>query len=229
MTSWLFLFGLGILMFIVAASTVRSGLLLRDWIPGSNLLLRWPDNLVRLALAGISLVLGLTIGPGAAALTLGGHTVPEVLALGLAAGLVLALILTVAGFLAAQIWGESVASNKMLRCILPINRREWFGVLPALLLAALLEELLFRWLPLAGLTWLVSPWWLLWPLALFFGLLHWPQGWWGIAGTTLAAIFLSVLFLLTGSIWPALIAHYVMNVSQLGLAALAGMRPLRAS
>ncbi len=221
----LFVVGLAMLMLIVAISTVRSGLLLRDWTPPSNLLLRWPDNLVRLLLVLLSVALGLTLGPGPAALQFAAGD----LITGLLAGLGLALLLTLLGIFVVRLWGESIASDRMLRCILPASRQEWFGVLPALRLAAGLEELLFRWLPLAGLTWLVSPWLLLWPLALFFGLLHWPQGWWGIAGTTVAAIYLAVLFLITGSIWPPLIAHYVMNVSQLVLASLTGVRPLRSA
>ena len=111
---------------------------------------------------------------------------------------------------------------------LPASGREWAGVLMALVPAAALEELLFRSLPLAGLTWLVSPWWLLWPLALLFGFLHWPQGWWGVVGTALAAMALSALFLVSGHIWVPLIAHYTMNVLQLVLAARMGVRPLRA-
>ena len=228
MTNWLFLTALSLLTLFVAAGTVRSGLLFRrDWTPPYNLLLSWPDNLLRLGLTGICLALGLTLGPGPAALE------PDRLGidllLGMLAGGVLAVLLGVSGTLAMRRWGPEIYSNRMLQCILPLCRREWLGVLPALLLAATLEELLFRWLPLAGLTWLISPWWLLWPWALGFGLLHWPQGWWGVAGTTLAAIFLGILFLLTGSIWPPLIAHYVMNVTQLALASATGMRPLRGS
>ncbi len=97
----------------------------------------------------------------------------------------------------------------------------------ALLPAAALEELLFRSLPLGGLAWLIEPQWLMWPLALFFGLLHWPQGGWGVTGTTLAAIMLSLLFLATGSIWPPLATHYVMNVLQVAVAVRTGVRPLR--
>jgi len=102
-------------------------------------------------------------------------------------------------------------------------------VLMALLPAAALEELLFRSLPLGGLTWLVPPWWLMWPLALFFGLLHWPQGAWGVVGTTLAAIVLSLLFLATGSIWAVLAAHYIFNVLQIVAAQWMGLQPLRAA
>ncbi len=115
----------------------------------------------------------------------------------------------------------------MLQCILPDGRAEWRGVLLALLPAAALEELLFRSLPLGGLGWLLAPEWLLWPLALCFGLLHWPQGGWGVVGTTLAALALSWLFLATRSIWAPLAAHYVMNLVQLLLAKRLGLEPLR--
>ena len=138
-------------------------------------------------------------------------------------------ILTGAGWAVERRWGAEVASTRLIRCILPINRREWVGVLLALLPAAALEELLFRSLPLGGLTWLVPPWWLMWPLALFFGFLHWPQGAWGVVGTTLAAIVLSLLFLATGSIWAVLAAHYVFNVLQIVAAQWMGLSPLRAA
>jgi membrane protease YdiL (CAAX protease family) len=100
-------------------------------------------------------------------------------------------------------------------------------VLLALLPAAAVEELLFRSLPLGGLGWLVPPQWLLWPLALFFGLLHWPQGPWGVLGTALAGIALSLLFLATRSLWVPLAAHYVMNVVQILAAKMIGIKPLR--
>jgi membrane protease YdiL (CAAX protease family) len=216
-------------MLLVAASTVRSGLLLREWTPPFNLLLSWPDNLLRLGLIIVCLVLGLSIGPGSSALHLATGGILGDLLLGLAAGAILTLLLGLGGSLATRWWGRSIYSNRVLECIMPIDGSEWAGVLPALFLAALLEEVLFRWLPLAGLAAPVSPWWLIWPLAIFFGLLHWPQGWWGVIGTGLAGIVLSMLFLLTGSIWPPLFAHYTMNVAQLVLARLTGVRPARGS
>jgi uncharacterized protein len=219
--SWLLLIG------AVSAGTVQTGLLLRRWTPPFNLLLTWPDNLLRLGLIALCVVIGRWLGPGPAALGWSTGGLPAQFLMGAAAGLALAGVLTLAGWLAARRWGEDIYSNKMVQCILPVNGREWPLVVLALLPAAALEELLFRSLPLGGLTWLLSPWWLMWPLSLFFGLLHWPQGWWGVAGTALAGIALSLLFLATGSIWAPLIAHYVMNVSEIVLAHLTGVEPLR--
>jgi membrane protease YdiL (CAAX protease family) len=65
-------------------------------------------------------------------------------------------------------------------------------------------------------------------LSLLFGLMHWPQGGWGIAGATLVGVFISILFLGTGSLWAALAAHYALNVHQLIAARRAGLTPLRA-
>jgi membrane protease YdiL (CAAX protease family) len=231
MAPWIFAASVAILIAFVSYTTVRSGFALRTWSPLSNLLLSRPDNAVRLGLVALCLLLGLTVGPGPRAL---GWLVPakglgQALALGMIAGLILATVLNLGGRLAVRRWGPQVFSTRLLQCMLPINRREWAGVLLALLLAAALEELLFRSLPLGGLTWLVAPWWLLWPLAVLFGLLHWPQGGWGIAGTAFAAVALSLLFLASGSIWLPLAAHYTMNVYQLVVARLSGVEPLRAT
>lgn len=224
---WTFLGGLLILWVGVAFTTVRTGLLLRGWTPPFNPLLSLPENMVRLALIGLCVLLGATWGPGATAL---GWQMPYALAeagLGAGAGLLLASSLTGAGWLVVRRWGPAVYDNKLLRVILPRQCREWPGVLSALLPAAALEELLFRSLPLGGLSWLIPGHWLLWPLALGFGLLHWPQGGWGVVGATVAAIAFSVLFLATGSMWAPLAAHYVMNVIQVVLASVSGIKPAR--
>ena len=224
----LFLAGLVALLALVAVSTVRTGRLLRTWTPPFNPLLSLPENALRLGLIAAGVGLGLAFGPGPAALGWQTADIGRDLALGALFGVAMAGFFALAGRAAVRQWGPEVYDDRVLRCILPVTRREWPGVALALLPAAMLEELLFRSLPLGGLTWLIAPHWLMWPLAVFFGLLHWPQGGWGVAGTALAAILLSLLFLTTGSIWPPLAAHYVMNLLQVAVAVRAGVRPLRA-
>lgn len=226
-TSWLFTVGLTALILVIAIGTVRSGQLLQRWTPPYNLLLSIPDNLMRLAVVGLSLLLGYTFGPGPGPLGWSTSHLGEEIVLGAVSGLLMALLLNVIGQLVMRRWGPDVFSVKLLRCMLPTNGPEWAGTLLALLPAAALEELLFRSLPLGGLGSWFAPWWLMWPLSLFFGLLHWPQGGWGVAGTTLAAIMLSLLFLASGSIWLPLAAHYAMNVVQLAAARYTGVTPLR--
>ena len=228
---WLYPAGVLLLMAFVAAGTLQSGLLLRRWTPRANLLLSWPDNALRLALIGLCIFLGWRMGPGPAALGWSTTALPARLTAGAVVGLLLAGAINLGSLLVVRRWGQEAFSTKLIRCILPINRREWLGVLLALLPAAAVEELLFRSLPLGGAGLFGAagprPALLLWPLALFFGLLHWPQGGWGVVGTTLAGAILSLLFLATGSLWPPLAAHYLLNVSQVVVAKWIGMKPLR--
>ena len=226
-TQWLFAGSVALLMALLAHSTYRSGKLLQIWEPPHNLLLSLPDNALRLLLVVLCVWVGYALGPSPTALGWNTSYLWQDLLIGLAVGLLLMPVLTLTGQWVVRRWGPDVYSTRMLRCILPADRREWLGVSLALLPAAALEELLFRSLPLGGLGWLVPAWWLLWPLALFFGLLHWPQGGWGVVGTTSVAIVLSLLFLATGSIWAPLVTHYLLNVSQLMLARRTGLEPLR--
>ncbi len=224
---WWLVIGLSLLIALVSAGTWRTGQLLRRWTPPFNLLLSLPDNLLRLGMIGLCIGLGAAWGPGLGAL---GWTTPYLaqdLGLGLLAGLGLAGFFLWAGQAAVRHWGPQVYDDRLLRCMVPVDRSEWLPVLLALLPAAALEELLFRSLPLGGLANLIAPGWLIWPLALLFGLLHWPQGGWGVVGAALAAIAFSLLFLATQSIWAPLTAHYVMNVTQVVLASRAGIRPAR--
>ena len=211
----LFLAWLLVLWVLITISTIRTGQLLRRWTPTFNLLLSWPENVLRLALIGVCVALGALWGPGAKAL--GWQTAHAAAEAGVGAGVgvLLSAVLLVAGQVALRRWGPGVYADKLLRAIMPRQPREWPGVLLALLPAAALEELLFRSLPLGGLAWLLPAQWLLWPLALGFGLLHWPQGAWGVTGATLAGITFGLLFLLTGSIWAPLAAHYTMNALQI--------------
>jgi membrane protease YdiL (CAAX protease family) len=228
---WVFAASVAALIAFVSYTTVRSGLLLRRWTPHFNIMLSPVDNLVRLGLLAACVLLGTTVGPGPQALgwSVSAAQLGRDLMLGIAAGLILATMLNAGGMLAMRRWGPQVLSTRLLRCMLPINHREWAAVLLALLPAAALEELLFRSLPLGGLTWLLPPWWLLWPLALLFGMLHWPQGGWGVAGTAAIAVVFSLLFLASGSVWTVLAAHYTMNVYQLVAARRSGVEPLRAA
>ncbi len=225
---WLFLIGVIVLLTAIAISTVRTGRLLRGWTPPFNLLLSGPENAVRVVLIGLCIGLGAAWGPGPSTLGwLTTHLTAD-LTLGVVIGLITTIALMVLGQGVVRLWGPEAYDNRLLRAILPANVREWPGVVVALLPAAALEELLFRSLPLGGLAWLVPPAWLMWPLAVGFGLLHWPQGSWGVLGATLAAIIFSLLFLETESIWAPLAAHYVMNVTQVAAARMLGMTPLRA-
>jgi membrane protease YdiL (CAAX protease family) len=88
-----------------------------------------------------------------------------------------------------------------------------------------LEELLFRSLLLAGLAPLAPQPLLLVAAGLAFGLMHSPQGAWGMIGAGLAGMGLGLLFLWAGSLVLPFVTHYVANVVQVGLAMRAGPFP----
>jgi hypothetical protein len=86
----------------------------------------------------------------------------------------------------------------------------WFAVLACT--AGVCEEFLFR----GYLAWVAG---LLLPFpvapavqALVFGLCHAYQGWRGIVLTTFAGAFLTAVVLVTGSLWPAMLMHALMDL-----------------
>lgn len=190
-------------------------------------MLTLPDNLLRLFLILVCVLLGLFWGPGAEALGWLTDQPLRDIAVGVASAAILFPLLTWAGNAVVRRWGPEMYENRLLRAIVPVDRGEWLGVVFALFGAAVLEELLFRSLPLGGLGWFLSPWVLMWPLSLVFGLMHASQGPWGVAGTALMGLLLSALFLWSGSIWPPIVAHWLLNVAEVTSAWRSGLRPLR--
>ena len=51
--------------------------------------------------------------------------------------------------------------------------------------------------------------------AIIFGLVHVYQGWVGVVATTILGLLLSALYLGTGSIWIAILAHALLDVINL--------------
>lgn len=157
----------------------------------------------------------LALGWGA---LLAGGDVPGPAAMGLAplapgragawaAGLLGALLLLLGGFhLLRRLVG--FRESTLLERLLP---RTWGekGMFAFLSLAAGLgEELAFRGylIPVLGLL-LGSVWVAAVLSSAVFGLLHAYQGWVGIARTALMGLILAVGFILSGSLWPAILAH----------------------
>ncbi|MFB6295554.1 MAG: type II CAAX prenyl endopeptidase Rce1 family protein [Halobacteriales archaeon] len=108
-----------------------------------------------------------------------------------------------------------IESDEALRELLaPETARGWivllFVVLP---LVAVVEELLFRGALVGALAagFPVSPW----PLAVLssvaFGLGHGLQGLGGVVVTGALGFALAAAFVLTGSLWVVVVAHYVVN------------------
>jgi hypothetical protein len=195
--------------------TYQAARLLRVWRPDSNMLLAPAENALRLGLVLLCIGLGLLSGLPPAVLGWTWAGAGAAIAWGTIVGVLLSLALTGASMLALRRWGQAIYSPLVILNILPASRREWLLVLVALFPAVLLEELLFRSLLLGGLSPLAPAWLLAILVSLVFGFLHAPQGALGVAGTALAGLVFSWLFVWQGTLLAPLAAHYTANVLQL--------------
>ncbi|RME43499.1 MAG: CPBP family intramembrane metalloprotease [Chloroflexi bacterium] len=213
----LFALGLLFLLGFISYATYRTGQLLKVWEPEMNLLLLPTENMARLGMIGVCVVLGLVSGVGASTLGWRPAAPVEDVGLGVAAGLGLSLALAL-----PTLWVKAHRphwySDVIVRSILPRSRREWPAVVVALLPVALLEELIFRSLLLGGLSPYVNVVFFAVAASIYFGLLHMPQGEWGVLGVSLVGLALSALFLWRGSLLVVVVAHWVANVAQLAQA-----------
>ena len=202
----------------IGYGTFATAQLLRTWRPERNLLLLPQENALRLLLVFVCIGLGVLSGVKPSALGWGWANWQTDALLGLGIGLGLAFGFYAATRLLLKLGGERFYSPSLLEILLPANRREFWLVLLAFVPAVLVEEILFRSLLIGGLSPLLSPLLLVIGGGVTFGLLHSPQGIWGMAGAGLAGVIFGLLFLATNSLVAPLVAHYVANSVQIGLA-----------
>lgn len=198
--------------------TFATARLLRTWKPERNLLLLPQENALRVVLVLACIGLGLLSGVEPAALGWQWHNWRTDALLGLGIGLALAFGFYAATRLLLHLGGGRFYSPSILEILLPADRREFWLVLLAFIPAVLVEELLFRSLLIGGLSPLVAPLALVFGMGVAFGLLHSPQGIWGMVGAGLAGVIFGLLFVETGSLVASLVAHYVANSAQITLA-----------
>ncbi len=202
----------------IGYGTFATARLLRTWRPERNLLLLPQENALRVLLALACIGLGLLSGVEQTALGWRWENWQTDALLGLGIGLALAFGFYAATRLLLHLGGERFYSPSLLEILLPANRREFWLVLLAFIPAVLVEELLFRSLFIGGLSPLLPPLLLVIGTGIAFGLLHSPQGIWGMAGAGLAGVIFGLLFTATGSLVAPLLAHYVANSVQIGIA-----------
>lgn len=215
---WLFvLLTLGFTAF-VGYGTYRTALLLRVWRPDRNLLLLPAENLLRLALIGLCVALGLLSGLDPAQLGWQWSPVaPQVLG-GVVIGTAAALAIHLATRWVVARSGSRFYSPTVLEIIVPRTQTEFWGVVIVMVWIVLLEELLFRSLLLGGLLPIAPAPLLILAGGLAFGAMHSPQGAWGMTGAGLAGMGLGLLFLLSHSLLLPAVTHYVVNIVQVWLA-----------
>ncbi len=202
---------------VVGYGAYTTARLLRHWQPQENLLLLPAENALRAALLVICLLLGR--GSGLPPETLGWQfpNPGSQLLTGALTGLGLAALFFGMGRLVTR-YAHTGFYRPILALVIPRNLKE-ARLLPfALMLSVLFEEVLFRSLLIGGLSPLLPTAWLIFGFSLIFGLLHSPQGVWGIVGAGAAGALFGLLFVWQQSLLTPLVAHFVTNGVQIWLA-----------
>lgn len=211
---WLFTILTLALVAFLSYGTYATARLLRTWQPDRNLLLLPSENLLRLVLIALCVILGHLSG---APLVQLGWVFPAIghqLLWGTVWGVGLALFFYSSTKWLVHATGQRFYSSVVIQSITPRSRRELLLVLLVMAPVVLVEELLFRSLLIGGFALLLPVPLLMIGWSVLFGLLHAPQGVWGMLGAGLGGLLLSILFVVQGSILLPIVAHYVTNCVQ---------------
>ena len=211
----LFVLGTLALLAFLAFATWRSALILRELAPTTNLLLLPAENLMRVVLILVCLLLARVSGLPDDRFGWSTTNTVHFLFIGLAVGVVVALIVPLLTRWAVTQFGGHIYSPIVVQSILPRRRIEWVWVPLALAPAVALEELLFRSLLLGGLSIFAPPILLAVVWSIIFGTMHAPQGSFGIVVAAALGLLLSILFLVTQNLLAPMFAHYAINLLQL--------------
>lgn len=204
---------------MVGYGAYRTARLLQVWQPKENLLLLPAENALRAVVLAICLMLG--SGSGLSPETLGWqfHNAGQQLLTGGLAGLGLAALFVGTGRVVTR-YTDTRFYRSILELVVPRSRREAVLLPFALLLSVLFEEVLFRSLLIGGFSPLLPASWLIVGFSIVFGLLHSPQGVWGIVGAGTAGALFGVMFVWQQSILTPLAAHFAANGVQILLASI---------
>lgn len=204
---------------IIGYATFATARLLRDWKPDRNLLLMPAENALRLFLVTGLILLGVLSGLPASTLGWTWTNLWHEMLIGIAWGVGIALF-----FFATTYWlyqqqvAQRIYSTALIEAILPRSFEEATLVFLAMIPAVVVEELLFRSLLLGGFRLLISPMVLLLLTSVLFGVLHSSQGVWGMAGAAVGGFAFGILFVWRETLVTPIVAHYVANTLQIGIA-----------
>jgi membrane protease YdiL (CAAX protease family) len=182
-----------------------------------NLLLQVPEFLFKLVLLGLCLGLASQLDVPRPDKYFGWppKNLPVDLVIGIVVGLVVQFLANMLAAIAIRIWGPGIYSPIVMRSVVPKNTREWVLIMLPLLLAVMVEEVLFRALTIGGFTILVNPWLLAVASSVLFGMVHAPQGSLGMVLTGLVGFVFAAIFIITNSLLAAITAHFVINLLQI--------------
>jgi hypothetical protein len=98
--------------------------------------------------------------------------------------------------------------------LLPSSRAEWPGFVPLAITAGICEEVLFRGFVLWALSQVLPDFWqAAFAQALLFGLAHAYQGPRGVFLTFIVGAFLTGVVWISGSLWPAMLVHALLDLN----------------
>lgn len=181
------------------------------------------------AISAVIVVIGLLAGRHVASIGLdaGDHLTSEILVVGEVAAL-LALSAVVFRLGGRGVRDALRRQAKGFLALLPRGRREQLAFAALATTAGICEEFIFRGFGLAYLRWLwpAAPRWAaIVIIAIAFGLAHLYQGARGILLTGLVGAYFTWLVLSTGSLWPAMAMHALVDLRVLALPDLGGPPP----
>lgn len=160
----------------------------------------------------LGLASGITgwLGVGPASMGLGPIALPEMLAWAAA------VAVTVLGMLVLLRWiagALRIPDFPLLAKLFPKTRREKACFAGLSFVAGTGEEIAYRGYAMSTLGAMsVGPWMAATVTSAAFGLLHSYQGVRGVFGTGVAGFIFAASFILTGSIWPAIVAHITVDL-----------------
>lgn len=211
-----------LLTVLLGAAAYRSGLALKRGQVSVNLLLAPLENVARLALVGLCMAIGWGSGLDPQVLGWRGGEAIAPLLTGLVAGLALLGVVNIGTTWAVRRFGPGIYSPLVLRNMLPRRWSDWLLAPLALAPAVLLEELLFRSLLVGGFSVLIPIGAAVALSSIAFGMMHMPQGVLGVGVATILGTVLAALLWWQESLLTPFVAHYVLNLAQLVIAAVAG-------
>ena len=135
------------------------------------------------------------------------------------------LLIGLTGFSLARVYSESIQDadqinpnfeSRDLQYLLPQNKRERYWTALLSISAGLTEELTFR-LVLPLLVYLVtgSVTAAILIATIWFGMMHWYQGWTGVVTTCFVGALLMFVYILTRNIFLVMLIHAMMDLNEL--------------
>jgi len=225
MNFWYAFGTLGLTAFLYWAAYQSNKLMKTVELKG-NLLLNVPEFIFKLIIFGLCLGIASSLDVSRPAISSypngyfgwpSGQPAVDVVE-GAALGLVIQFVVNIGSTIAVRVFGPDIYSPTIMKGIVPQNTRQWLLIIPPLLLAVAIEEMLFRALLVGGFSTVVSPWIMAVATSIVFGLMHAPQGRLGIVVTGIVGFVFATIFILTNSLVLVICTHYIINFIQIARA-----------